>query len=65
MSLARHTVKPLLVGVAVALGALPLAACGRDEPDLSNGKALFVQLLSDAMPGSVSTNHTEQPHITP
>jgi mono/diheme cytochrome c family protein len=43
VSLARHTVKPLLVGVAVALGAVPLAACGRDEPDLSNGKALFVQ----------------------
>lgn len=28
--------------VIVALG-LPLAACGRDEPDLSNGKAQFVQ----------------------
>jgi mono/diheme cytochrome c family protein len=43
VSLARHTVKPLLVGVGVALAALPLAACGREEPDLSNGKALFVQ----------------------
>jgi mono/diheme cytochrome c family protein len=43
VSLARYTVKPLLVGVAAALAALPLGACGRDEPDLSNGKALFVQ----------------------
>jgi cbb3-type cytochrome c oxidase subunit III len=32
----------LAVGVA-ALAALPLTACGRDEPDLSNGKAQFVQ----------------------
>jgi mono/diheme cytochrome c family protein len=43
VSLARYTVKLLLVGVAAALAALPLGACGRDEPDLSNGKALFVQ----------------------
>jgi mono/diheme cytochrome c family protein len=28
--------------VAAAI-VLPLAACGRDEPDLSNGKALFTQ----------------------
>ena len=43
MSLARNTVKATLAALgAVALG-LPLAACGRDEPDLSNGKALFVQ----------------------
>src|SRR5215217_8616668 len=27
---------------AVAI-ALPLGACGRDEPDLSNGKAMFVE----------------------
>jgi cbb3-type cytochrome c oxidase subunit III len=32
----------LAVGAA-ALAALPLGACGRDEPDLSNGKAQFVQ----------------------
>ena len=43
MSLARHTVKPLLVALAAAAIALPLAACGRDEPDLSNGKAMFTQ----------------------
>jgi len=43
VSLARHTVKPLLVALAAAAIALPLAACGRDEPDLSNGKAMFTQ----------------------
>ena len=43
MSLARNTVKATLAGLAAAAVALPLAACGRDEPDLTNGKALFVQ----------------------
>jgi mono/diheme cytochrome c family protein len=43
VSLARNTWKPLLAALAVALVALPLAACGRDEPDLSEGKAQFVQ----------------------
>jgi mono/diheme cytochrome c family protein len=34
----------VLVGaIAVASVALALGACGRDEPDLSNGKAQFVQ----------------------
>jgi mono/diheme cytochrome c family protein len=32
----------LAVGAAM-LVALPLGACGRDEPDLTNGKAQFVQ----------------------
>ena len=40
MSLARNTARSLVVAAAVAL---PLAACGRDEPDLSNGKAQFTQ----------------------
>jgi mono/diheme cytochrome c family protein len=43
VSLARNTVRPLLAAVVTAAVALPLAACGRDEPDLSNGKALFTQ----------------------
>jgi mono/diheme cytochrome c family protein len=43
VSLARHTVKPILAAVVVALVALAASACGRDEPDLSNGKAQFVQ----------------------
>jgi mono/diheme cytochrome c family protein len=43
VSLARNTVKATLAAVAAVALGLPLAACGRDEPDLSNGKALFVQ----------------------
>ncbi|HEV3377538.1 MAG TPA: c-type cytochrome [Thermoleophilaceae bacterium] len=43
MSLARNTVTSLLAALVVAAAALSLAACGRDEPDLSNGKALFVE----------------------
>lgn len=42
MSLAR-TPFSLLAALAVALLAIPLAACGRDENDLSNGKALFTE----------------------
>ncbi|MEA2361732.1 MAG: hypothetical protein QOD71_877 [Thermoleophilaceae bacterium] len=43
MSLARNTAKPLLAALVAAAVALPLAACGRDEPDLTKGKALFTQ----------------------
>jgi mono/diheme cytochrome c family protein len=57
VSLARNTVQPqapgsawcariavrLLAALVAAAVALPLAACGRDEPDLSNGKANFTQ----------------------
>jgi cytochrome c551/c552 len=43
VSLARNTAKPLLAVVFAAAVALAVAACGRDEPDLSNGKALFVE----------------------
>jgi mono/diheme cytochrome c family protein len=43
VSLARNTVKATLAALAAAAVGVPLAACGRDEPDLSNGKALFVQ----------------------
>jgi mono/diheme cytochrome c family protein len=39
VSLARNTALSLLAAAMV----LPLAACGRDEPDLSNGKALFTE----------------------
>jgi mono/diheme cytochrome c family protein len=34
---------PLLAALVAAAVALPLAACGRDEPDLTEGKALFTQ----------------------
>jgi mono/diheme cytochrome c family protein len=33
----------LAVGAALLAVGLPLGACGRDEPDLSNGKAQFVE----------------------
>ena len=39
MSLARNTAVALIAAAVM----LPLAACGRDEPDLSNGKALFTE----------------------
>jgi mono/diheme cytochrome c family protein len=42
VSLARMPLS-LLAALAVALLALPLGACGRDENDLSNGKALFTE----------------------
>ncbi len=40
MSLTRNTLAAALCAVAVTL---PLAACGRTEPDLSKGKAEFVE----------------------
>jgi sulfur oxidation c-type cytochrome SoxX len=43
VSLARNTARSLLAAAAMAAAALSLAACGRDEPDLSNGKALFTE----------------------
>jgi mono/diheme cytochrome c family protein len=39
VSLARNTAVALLAAAVT----LPLVACGRDEPDLSNGKALFTE----------------------
>ncbi|MEA2454099.1 MAG: hypothetical protein QOI45_361 [Thermoleophilaceae bacterium] len=43
MSLTRNTARPLLAALVAAALALPLVACGRNEPDLSNGKAMFTQ----------------------
>lgn len=43
MSLARNTARPLVAVLAAAAVAMPLGACGRDEPDLTKGKALFTQ----------------------
>jgi mono/diheme cytochrome c family protein len=43
VSLARNTAPSLIVALVVAAAGLSLAACGRDEADLSNGKALFVE----------------------
>jgi mono/diheme cytochrome c family protein len=43
VSLTRNTVMAVLAAVCAAVVALPLGACGRDEPDLENGKAKFVE----------------------
>jgi mono/diheme cytochrome c family protein len=43
VSLTRNTVKGVLAALCAGAAALPLGACGRDEPDLSNGKAMFVE----------------------
>ena len=43
MSLTRNTVKALLAALGAVAIALPLGACGRNEPDLENGKAKFVE----------------------
>jgi mono/diheme cytochrome c family protein len=43
VSLARNTERWLLAAIVVTAAALSLSACGRDEADLSNGKALFTE----------------------
>jgi cytochrome c2 len=43
VSLTRNTVLGVLGVVCAVAIALPLGACGRDEPDLENGKAKFVE----------------------
>jgi mono/diheme cytochrome c family protein len=40
---ARFRVRSLCAALVAAAVALPLAACGRDEPDLTEGKAQFTQ----------------------
>jgi mono/diheme cytochrome c family protein len=43
VSLTRNTVMPALAAISAVAIALPLGACGRDDPDLENGKAKFVE----------------------
>ena len=43
MSLTRNTVRLLITALVASAVALVLGACGREEADLSNGKALFVE----------------------
>jgi mono/diheme cytochrome c family protein len=43
VSLTRNTARAVLAPVCAAAIALALGACGRDEPDLENGKAQFVE----------------------
>jgi mono/diheme cytochrome c family protein len=43
VSLARNTARLPLAALMAAVVALSLGACGRDEPDLTDGKAMFTQ----------------------
>jgi cytochrome c2 len=43
VSLTSNTVRGVLAALCAAAFALALPACGRDEPDLENGKAMFVE----------------------
>jgi mono/diheme cytochrome c family protein len=43
VSLTSNTVKGVAAALCAAALALPLGACGRDEADLTNGKATFVE----------------------
>lgn len=64
MSLARNTVKPLLAALAAAAVALPLGACGRDEDDLSNGKAMFTEKCGSChVLGRAGTQGTTGPDL--
>lgn len=64
MSLTRHTVKMVLAATGAALAALPFTACGRDEPDLANGKALFVERCGQCHElGRAGTAGTQGPSL--
>ena len=43
MSPLRNTARPFLAALVASVVVLSLGACGREETDLSNGKAQFVQ----------------------
>jgi mono/diheme cytochrome c family protein len=64
LSLSSNTVKGVLAALCAALLALPLAACGRDEPDLSNGKATFVEKCGSCHElGRAGTAGTQGPSL--
>jgi mono/diheme cytochrome c family protein len=61
VSLTRNTLAAALCAVAVTL---PLAACGRDEPDLSKGKAAFVEKCGSCHAlGRAGTAGTQGPSL--
>lgn len=43
MSLTRNTARGVVAALCAAAVVLPIGACGRDEADLANGKATFVE----------------------
>jgi sulfur oxidation c-type cytochrome SoxX len=64
VSLARNTARSLLATLLVAAAVLSLAACGRDEPDLSNGKALFTERCGSChILGRAGTQGTTGPDL--
>jgi mono/diheme cytochrome c family protein len=57
-------VKGALAALCAALLVLPLAACGRDEADLSNGKAMFVEKCGSCHElGRAGTAGTQGPSL--
>ena len=61
MSLTRNSLAAALCAVALTL---TLAACGRDEPDLSNGKAQFVEKCGSCHElGRAGTAGTQGPSL--
>jgi mono/diheme cytochrome c family protein len=61
VSLTRNTLAAALYAVALTL---MLAACGRDEPDLSNGKAQFVEKCGSCHTlGRAGTAGTQGPSL--
>ena len=64
MSLTSHTVKGVLAALCAAVVVLALGACGRDEPDLSNGKAMFVEKCGSCHElGRAGTAGTQGPSL--
>jgi mono/diheme cytochrome c family protein len=56
--------RPILAALCAVALALPLAACGRDEPDLSNGKAQFVEKCGSCHElGRAGTAGTQGPSL--
>jgi mono/diheme cytochrome c family protein len=64
VSLSSHTVKGVAAALCAVAVALPLGACGRDEPDLSNGKAMFVEKCGSCHElGRAGTAGTQGPSL--
>jgi mono/diheme cytochrome c family protein len=65
VSLTSNTVKGVVAALCAASLALPIGACGReDEPDLSSGKAMFVEKCGSCHElGRAGTAGTQGPSL--
>jgi mono/diheme cytochrome c family protein len=64
VSLTRNTVRAVLAALCAVAAVLALGACGRDEPDLSNGKAMFVEKCGSCHElGRAGTAGTQGPSL--